>query len=117
MASARTPPSPAAARVSPPETPQPSDTPPSRVASLKFVFPVDGEVVHDRQFNVIGNGPPGARITRDIALWFDEHATVQDDGTWLMAVSLEDGPNVLRFRIGDDRSTEQAITVTYQPRP
>lgn len=63
---------------------------------------------------MFGTGPPGATVTRDIPLWFDDHVTVRADGTWQMRVSLGLGENVFRFRVGDDRSTERVITVTYE---
>lgn len=99
-----------------PTQPRPTQPPPSQPAGLTIVFPTDGEVLRHGEFNVVGTGPPGATVTRDIPLWFDDHLIVRADGNWLMPVSLGEGENVLRFRIGDDRSTEWVVTVTFQPR-
>jgi len=107
-------------------TPEPTPTPtleptseptpaPTPQLGLTFDFPHDGEVLSDRDINVIGRAPPGSTVTRDIPMWFDDHTLVRDDGIWMLAVHLGDGQNLLRFRIDDDRSTEQVITVTYQP--
>ena len=98
-----------------PETPRATPTPPNQSVGLTLVFPRGGEVLHQGQINVVGTGPPGGTLTRDIPLWFDDHVTVHADGTWLVPVSLGVGENVLRFRIGDDRSTEQVVNVTYRP--
>ena len=70
-----------------------------------------------RSINVIGTGPPGATVTRDIPLWFDAHATVRPDGIWMLPVELSPGPNRLVFRLGDERATEQAVTVFLEPLP
>ncbi|MEA2623558.1 MAG: Glucodextranase, domain [Chloroflexota bacterium] len=106
----------ATGRPAPRPTPQPTEPPPGGSPGLAIVFPSDGEVVHDRAFNVAGTGPPGGTVTRDVPLWFDDHVLVREDGNWLMPVTLGEGENVLRFRVGDDRSTERVVTVTYQPR-
>lgn len=80
---------------------------------LAIDFPGDGEVVRSRVINIVGTAPPGATITRDIPLWFDEHTTVRADGIWMLPVQLTKGENPLTIRIGDDRSTEIRFTVTY----
>ncbi len=105
---------------SPTATPAPTAEPtpvptPSPLVALAFDFPHDGEVLRDADINVIGRAPPGSTVTRDIPMWFDDHTLTRDDGIWMMPLHLGQGPNELRFRIGDDRSTEQVITVTYQP--
>jgi hypothetical protein len=96
------------------QTPRPTRPPPSHGPGFGILFPGEGEILQDEQINVFGTGPPGATVTRDIPLWFDDHVTVQADGTWLMPVSLGPGENVFRFRVGDNRSTEHVITVTYE---
>jgi hypothetical protein len=108
-------PTPTASEPAPTES-IPTETPPGQVAALTIIFPADGELVRDQSFNVVGNGPPGATVTRDIPLWFDDHVVVREDGNWLMPITLGQGENVLRFRMGDDRSTEVVIRVIYQPR-
>jgi hypothetical protein len=100
-----------------PLTPEPTVAlpTPSPLVGLAFDFPHDGEVLSDADINIIGRAPPEAEVTRDIPMWFDDHTTTRDDGIWMMPIHLGQGENVLRFRIGDDRSTEQVLTVTYQP--
>ncbi len=63
---------------------------------------------------MVGVAPPGATITRDIPLWFDDHTTARPDGIWMLSVPLAQGENELAFRIGDDRSTEIRLFVTYR---
>ena len=103
---------------SPTPRPTPLLTPeatPGPETGIRIDFPADGETVVSRVINVIGTGPVGATITRDIPLWFDDHTTVRDDGLWMLRVELNEGSNELAFRIGDDRSTERRIVVTYAP--
>lgn len=104
-----------------PATPRPTPTPDPTLEptlepqlGLTFDFPYDGDVLSDADINVIGRAPPGSTITRDVPMWFDDHTLTRDDGIWMMPIHLDDGQNLLRFRIGDDRSTEQLITVTYR---
>jgi hypothetical protein len=88
--------------------------PPSApIVGLTIVSPRDGDVVSTEEVTVIGVAPPGLRITRDVSLFPDQHATVDGTGHWAIAVRLDQGDNTLVFRIGDDRSTEQRIRVTY----
>jgi hypothetical protein len=58
-------------------------------------------------------GPAGARIVRDISLAADTEATADATGKWSMQVSLSEGSNDLVFRVGDDRTTEVRLAVTY----
>ncbi len=98
----------------PAPTPQPTEAP-TVPTGLVIAYPSDGQVVAEGSITVFGLAPPGATITRDIPMWFDDHTTAQVDGTWSMPAQLGQGSNTLRFRIGDDRSTEQVITIVYQP--
>ncbi len=77
--------------------------------------PRDGEQVFTQEVTVIGLAPPGTRITRDVSLRPDQHATADSTGHWAIAVNLDQGENTLVFRIGDDRSTEQRIRITFTP--
>jgi hypothetical protein len=88
---------------------------PTQQPGLVFDFPLDGDVVSVRDINMIGTAPPGSTVTRDIPMSFDDHTVTRSDGIWTLPVHLGDGENVLRLRIGDDRSTEQVVTVLYQP--
>jgi hypothetical protein len=64
---------------------------------------------------VQGLAAPGAVITWDKPLWFDDHTTAGADGYWSFSIALAQGDNVLTFRVGDDTTTAQTITVRYQP--
>jgi hypothetical protein len=85
------------------------------IVGLTIQSPRDGEQVFTKEVTVIGLAPPGLRITRDISLRPDQHATADSTGHWAIAVDLEQGDNTLVFRIGDDRSTEQRLRLTYTP--
>ncbi len=58
-----------------------------------------------------GLAMPGTTITRDIPLWFDEHTVADWAGNWSFPVQLNIGDNVFRFRVGDDASTAQTLTI------
>jgi hypothetical protein len=89
--------------------------PSAPIVGLTIQSPPDGQAVATREVTVIGIAPPGLTITRDVSFFPDQHSTVDGTGHWAMNVGLEEGENVLVFRIGDDRSTEQRLRVTYAP--
>jgi hypothetical protein len=64
---------------------------------------------------VIGLAPPGLTVTRDVSFGLDQHATADGTGHWAINVGLNDGENKLKFRLGDDRSTERELRITYTP--
>ncbi len=82
---------------------------------LTILSPADGSVVGAKNVTVIGTAPPGLRITQDISLGFDRHATADGTGHWAIEAELAEGQNDLKFRIGDDPSTTQSIRVIYLP--
>ena len=85
------------------------------IVGLTIQSPTDGQVVATKDVTVIGLAPPGLTITRDVSFGLDQHATADGTGHWAINVSLNNGDNKLKFRIGDDRSTEQEIRVEYKP--
>jgi hypothetical protein len=91
----------------------PAPTPPP--TGLLILEPRDGAVVRESVVRVAGLAAPGANITWDRPLWFDEHRTADDFGNWSFAIALGQGDNVLTFRVGDDFSTAKTITVRYVP--
>jgi hypothetical protein len=90
-------------------------TPSAPITGLTIQTPRDGDTVATKDVTVIGLAPPGLKVTRDISFGLDQHATADGTGHWAMSVSLNSGQNDLVFRIGDDRSTEQRLRVTYTP--
>jgi hypothetical protein len=89
--------------------------PSAPIMALSIQSPADGQTVATRDVTVIGLAPPGLRITRDISFGLDQHATADGTGHWAINVQLNEGENVLVFRLGDDRSTEQRLRITYTP--
>lgn len=85
------------------------------IVGMTVQSPRDGEQVFTQEVTVIGLAPPGTRITRDVSLRPDQHATADSTGHWAIAVTLDKGENTLVLRIGDDRSTEQRIRITFTP--
>ncbi len=98
-------------------TPRPTIEPTPQLVGLVIDFPADGETVRSRNINIIGTAPPGATVTRDVPLWFDDHTIAGDDGLWMLPVELAEGENRLALRVGDDPTTAQVLLVTYQPAP
>jgi hypothetical protein len=89
--------------------------PSAPIVGMTIESPRDGQIVATKDVTVIGLAPPGLSITRDVSFGLDQHATVDGTGHWAINVGLDQGENKLTFRIGDDRSTEQQIRVTYKP--
>ena len=89
--------------------------PSALIVGLTIESPRDGQVVASKDVTVIGLAPPGLSVTRDVSLGLDQHSTADGTGHWAISVGLDQGENKLTFRIGDDRSTEQQIRVTYKP--
>jgi hypothetical protein len=89
--------------------------PPPPIVGLTILSPSDGQAVAAPEVTVIGTAPPGLSITQDISFGLDQHATTDGTGHWAIKVGLNEGDNKLTFRIGDDRSTEKSIRVTYTP--
>ena len=88
---------------------------PPLIVGLTIQSPVDGQVIATKDVTVIGIAPPGLTVTRDVSFGFDQHATADSTGHWAIVVGLNNGENKLKFRIGDDHSTEHEIRVTYTP--
>jgi hypothetical protein len=102
----------------PPVTPSPSPTPaPSSTPAVVLVItsPRDGATVRSSPIVIKGKAPPGSTITHDIPLGFDEHTIADAQGRWSFSETLAPGDNKFVFRIGDDRSTEATLTITYSP--
>jgi len=97
---------------SPSPTPAPTSTP---VVGLVITSPRDGATVSSSPVVIKGKAPPGSTITHDIPLGFDEHTTADAQGRWSFSESLAPGENKFVFRIGDDRSTEVTLTITFSP--
>lgn len=91
--------------------------PSAPIVGLTIQSPQDGTAVATGEVTVIGLAPPGLRITRDVSFGFDQHATTDSTGHWAMSVRLDEGENTIVFRIGDDRSTEQKLRVTFVKPP
>ena len=88
---------------------------PPLIVGLTIQSPTDGQAVATKDVTVIGLAPPGLTVTRDVSFGLDQHATADGTGHWAMSVGLDEGENNLVFRIGDDRSTEKRLRVTYTP--
>jgi hypothetical protein len=95
--------------------PSGSPGPPAPIVGLTIESPPDGQTVATEEVTVIGIAPPGLKVTRDISFGLDQHATADGTGHWAINVRLNEGQNDLVFRIGDDRSTERKLRVTYTP--
>jgi hypothetical protein len=88
---------------------------PALIVGLTIESPADGQVIATKDVTVIGLAPPGLGVTRDVSFGLDQHATADGTGHWAINVGLNEGENKLKFRIGDDHSTEKELRVTYTP--
>lgn len=91
----------------------PPGSPPPTIPAVGLVIlePQNGRATTDRVVVVHGLAAPGSVITRDIPLWFDDHVIADSAGRWSFALNLNIGENVFTFRVGDDVSTTQTLTV------
>ena len=98
-----------------PPTPLPTAVPTAQPAqTFAILSPADGVVVNVGGIVVEGLAAPGAPITWDRPMWFDDHTVADADGHWSFVIGLNPGDNVMTFRVGDDVTTAQTITVRYQ---
>jgi hypothetical protein len=81
---------------------------------LTISTPAQGAVLSTQMIRVTGRGPAGSKVVRDVSFALDDEVIVGTDGGWSMEVQLDEGPNDLVFRIGDDTSTEMRLGVTYE---
>jgi hypothetical protein len=101
-------------------TPTPTGAPTASVLitptpGLVILEPEIGATVSEGEVLIRGTGPAHAVIVRDIRLASDENAIADSAGNWAMLVSLKEGPNQLRFRVGDDKSTAIDWILVYVP--
>jgi hypothetical protein len=82
---------------------------------LVIVEPANGYMSLNRSLLIRGLAQPGATITRDVPMWFDEHTVADSEGRWSFIEGLNIGQNTFMFRVGDDTATEVTLTVYYLP--
>jgi hypothetical protein len=82
---------------------------------LVILEPAEGATVSEQTITIRGLTQPGATITHDIPFAFDEHTVADANGAWSFHEQLSPGQNVFKFRVGDDSSTAQTLTVYYTP--
>jgi hypothetical protein len=80
--------------------------------NLHIVTPQDGQTMYSPTVTVTGTAPDGAEVIRDISFGPDDRTTATG-GRWSMAIELDDGENLLTFRIGDDKTSSATLHVTY----
>ncbi len=71
----------------------------------------DGDIVHTPTIRVAESASPGSEVVRDIRFRPDARTTTAGDGSWSFEIDLNDGRNVLKFRLADDTSTTIEMTV------
>ena len=82
---------------------------------IDFVSPEDGATVTTKTIVVRGTAAAGSRIVRDIPSAPDQSTRSGSDGTWSLKVTLKNGVNNLRFRLGDEKATTRTLLVVYAP--
>jgi hypothetical protein len=81
---------------------------------LTITAPGDGVTVTERVVTVAGTAPDGADVVHDVTLGRDDHATATN-GQWSMEVELDEGENLLTFRVADDETTSATLFLVYAP--
>ena len=88
--------------------------PPQEADPLAITAPDDGTTVADDTIVVEGTAPSGSEVTLDVRLGRDVHSVVTG-GRWTMRVKLEEGDNLLVFRLGRDATTSATLFVISAP--
>lgn len=83
---------------------------------LTITAPEDGMTVDDPEVIVRGTAPDGSDVVLDVSRGRDEH-TRADGGRWSIEVMLDEGDNLLTFRVGDDQATSTTLYLIYAPDP
>lgn len=86
-----------------------------RSDGLTVTSPATGSTLSESPAEFRGTAAVGSRVVRDIKLASDQEVIAGTDGIWTMTVELKEGANELVFRIGDDKSTQVRVGITYQP--
>lgn len=89
-----------------------ADTPPPpELDRLTIAAPKDGATVTSSTVVVSGTAPDGADVVREVRFGRDEHVTA-NGGRWSMEIVLDEGDNLLTFRLGDDEATSSTLLVS-----
>jgi glucodextranase-like protein len=88
--------------------------PPVSADELVITSPEDGATVSDGIVTVTGTAPDGADVVRDARFGRDDHTTATG-GQWSMQVELDEGDNLLTFRVGDAATTSATLAITFAP--
>lgn len=87
--------------------------PPMSSDRLVITTPDDQTIVTEPDLIVTGIAPVGADVVREVRFGRDDHATATG-GRWSMHVELDEGDNLLTFRIGDEEATSATLLVTLE---
>jgi micrococcal nuclease len=82
---------------------------------LQITDPATGSTVTSETVTIRGTASAGSRIVHDITFGADDETIAGTDGSWTLAVKLDEGPNDLTFRIGDDADTGIRLELTLAP--
>jgi len=92
----------------PPEAaPAPSpDTPPAAFY-LEITQPADNSIINVGTVEVVGRTSPGAVVSVN-----DEIAVADTEGTFVVTIALEEGPNIIEVIASDDEGNEARASLT-----
>ncbi|MFL5754843.1 MAG: hypothetical protein ACJ77N_00955 [Chloroflexota bacterium] len=106
--------------VVPPHDPPPpttSDTTAAAAAAAAFgiLSPANASTVPGPLVVVRGVAASGAEVLRDVGFGLDDRVRADAWGAWSMPLRLDQGEQVLTFRVADDRSTAQRLRLFVAP--
>ncbi len=81
---------------------------------LTITSPADSSTVDHQTVTVIGSAPDGADVVQEVSLGRDVHVTA-NGGRWSIDVALDEGDNLLTFRVADDESSSITLYLIYMP--
>ena len=100
------PPEAAPSQETPPEAAPSQDTPPTTFY-LEVTQPADNSIINIGTVEVMGRTSPEAVVSVN-----DEIAVADTQGTFVVTVALEEGPNIIEVIVSDDEGNEARASLT-----
>ena len=84
---------------------------------LTITAPQDGSSTVGDTVTVRGTAPANAEVIHYLIFAPVARTVADASGNWSFEIELNEGPNLLLFRLGDDESTAKRLRVTKTPEP
>ncbi len=85
--------------------------------SLTITAPQDGSSTVGETVTVRGTAPANSEVIHYVIFAPVARTVADASGNWSFEIELNEGPNLLLFRLGDDESTAKRLRITKTPKP